>query len=45
MDNFAWTSGYGTRFGLVQVDYKTLKRTPKLSGSFFRELAARNQVP
>jgi len=45
MDNFEWTAGYGTRFGLVHVDYETLKRTPKLSASFFRELAARNQVP
>jgi beta-glucosidase len=45
MDNFEWTAGYGTRFGLVHVDYKTLKRTPKLSASFFRELAVRNSVP
>lgn len=44
MDNFEWTSGYGTRFGLVHVDYETLKRTPKLSASFFRAVAARNEV-
>ena len=44
MDNFEWSSGYGTRFGLIYVDYKTLKRTPKLSASFFREVTARNHV-
>jgi beta-glucosidase len=44
MDNFEWSAGYGTRFGLIHVDYATLKRTPKLSASFFREVAARNHV-
>ena len=44
MDNFEWSGGYGTRFGLIHVDYATLKRTPKLSASFFRAVAARNQV-
>ena len=44
MDNFEWTAGYGTRFGLIHVDYATLKRTPKMSASFFREVAVRNQV-
>jgi beta-glucosidase len=44
MDNFEWSAGYGTRFGLIYVDYATLKRTPKLSASFFREVAARNRV-
>ena len=42
MDNFEWTAGYGTRFGLIYVDYPSLKRTPKLSASFFREVAGRN---
>jgi len=44
MDNFEWSAGYGTRFGLIYVDYGTLKRTPKLSASFFREVASRNYV-
>ena len=45
IDNFEWTSGYSTRFGLVHIDYETLKRTPMLSASFFRELSSRNEVP
>jgi len=44
MDNFEWTAGYGTRFGLVHVDYATLRRTPKLSASFFRRVATENQL-
>jgi beta-glucosidase len=44
MDNFEWGDGFGTRFGLVYVDFKTQKRTPKLSASYFREAAAQNAV-
>ena len=44
MDNFEWSDGYDTRFGLIHVDYTTLKRTPKLSASFYREVVARNEV-
>jgi len=44
MDNFEWSAGFGTRFGLIHVDYATLKRTPKLSASFFRTVAAENRV-
>ena len=44
MDNFEWAYGYGTRFGIVYVDLKTQKRTPKMSASFFREVSRRNAV-
>ena len=44
LDNFEWADGYATRFGLVHVDYATLKRTPKLSASFYREVIARNAL-
>lgn len=42
LDNFEWADGYATRFGLAHVDYATLRRTPKLSASFYREVIARN---
>ena len=44
MDNFEWAEGFGTRFGLIYVDYATQQRTPKLSASFYREVAARNRL-
>lgn len=43
-DNFEWADGYTNRFGLHYVDYKTLKRTPKLSAAFYKEVIARNAL-
>jgi beta-glucosidase len=45
MDNFEWNEGLsGNRFGLVYVDFKTQKRTPKLSAEWFHEAATHNRV-
>jgi len=44
MDNFEWGDGYGVRFGVVHVDFKTQKRTPKMSARFLHEVSARNAV-
>ena len=44
MDNLEWTAGFGNRFGLVHVDFKTQKRTPKMSAAWFRETVKRNAV-
>ena len=38
LDNFEWAAGYRGRFGLVHVDYDTLKRTVKRSGYFYRDV-------
>jgi beta-glucosidase len=42
--DFVGINVYGNRFGLVYVDFKTQKRTPKLSAQWFREAARRNAV-
>jgi beta-glucosidase len=44
MDNFEWYTGFGDRFGMVYVDFKSQKRMPKLSAFLFRETARRNAV-
>jgi beta-glucosidase len=38
LDNFEWSLGYSKRFGLVHVDYETLRRTPKSSARFYSEV-------
>jgi beta-glucosidase len=42
MDNFEWAEGYSQRFGLIHIDYETLKRTPKWSYHWYRDVIARN---
>ncbi|MDI1335118.1 MAG: GH1 family beta-glucosidase [Lacunisphaera sp.] len=44
LDNFEWTDGYARRFGLVHVDFKTQRRTPKLSARWYRDVMAANRV-
>jgi len=42
LDNYEWSDGYAMRFGITYVDYKTQKRTVKLSGNFYKEVISRN---
>jgi beta-glucosidase len=44
-DNFEWARGYGIRFGLIEVDRKTLARTIKPSGRLYGRIAAANSLP
>lgn len=38
MDNFEWAEGYRKRFGIVHVDYATLRRTLKSSALWYQSL-------
>jgi beta-glucosidase len=42
MDNFEWAEGYAKRFGLVHVDYRALKRTPKKSAYWYKQVISNN---
>jgi beta-glucosidase len=42
LDNLEWAYGFTRRFGLVHVDYQTLKRTPKTSAHFYSRVIASN---
>jgi len=44
IDNFEWARGYSERFGIVYVDYKTQRRTPKLLAEFYKQTILRNAV-
>jgi beta-glucosidase len=38
LDNFEWSSGFWPRFGLLEVDRKTKKRSPRESAKWFAKL-------
>lgn len=42
LDNYEWAFGYERRFGLVHVDFDSLKRTPKSSYHALARALARN---
>jgi beta-glucosidase len=40
LDNFEWEHGYAKRFGIVHVDYASLRRVPKRSALWYRDFIA-----
>ncbi|QWB96420.1 family 1 glycosylhydrolase [Mycoplasmatota bacterium] len=43
LDNFEWAFGYTKRFGIIYVDFKTLKRYPKDSYYAYKNLIKQNK--
>jgi beta-glucosidase len=37
-DNFEWLEGFSPRFGLVEIDYETLRRTVRPSADAYAEI-------
>jgi len=44
LDNFEWEFGLSERFGIVHVDYDSLKRTVRASGKFYGEISKNGGV-
>ena len=44
LDNYEWADGYEKRFGITYVDFRTQKRTPKLSSEFYKDVIASNAL-
>lgn len=44
IDNFEWMDGEKERFGLVELDYETQKRTVRKSGLFYSEIIKNHGV-
>ena len=42
LDNFEWNLGYGPKFGLCEVNRKTMKRTPRKSYYEYGKIVKRN---
>ena len=42
MDNFEWGQGYHGRFGIIYTDFVTLKRIPKDSAYWYKEIMESN---
>lgn len=44
LDNFEWDKGFGPRFGLFEVDYKTLKRIPRDFSNSYARIVSENKL-
>lgn len=44
MDNFEWDKGFWPRFGLIEIDFTTQKRTPRPSALLYAEICKNNSI-
>ena len=42
IDNFEWGRGFEPRFGLIEIDFKTLERKPRPSAFYYSEICKNN---
>jgi len=42
LDNFEWDKGFWLRFGLIEIDYRTLERKPRKSFYAYKEIIENN---
>jgi beta-glucosidase len=44
LDNYEWEKGFSGRFGLIAVDFKSLKRTPRRTYFVYQDICRNNGV-
>ncbi|MBI2450798.1 MAG: glycoside hydrolase family 1 protein [Parcubacteria group bacterium] len=44
LDNFEWDKGFWPRFGLVEINYKTMERKIRQSAEFYAQVAKNNYL-
>jgi len=44
LDNFEWDKSFGPKFGLIEVNFKTLERKPKPSSKIYAEICKANGI-
>lgn len=44
LDNFEWDKGFWPRFGLVEIDYKTMERKIRPSAREYKKIVAKNAI-
>ncbi|MBZ9572296.1 glycoside hydrolase family 1 protein [Patescibacteria group bacterium] len=44
MDNFEWEKGFEPKFGLIEIDYRTLERKPRPSAFYYAQICKQNTL-
>jgi beta-glucosidase len=44
IDNYEWDKGFWPRFGLIDINYKNLKRTPRPSAFVYKKICEENAI-
>ncbi len=44
LDNFEWNKGFNPRFGLCEMDFKTMERKPRKSYYYYQKIIKQNSI-